>query len=595
MTAFKLASASVSALATVLLYTSAAATVPESAEPTAPSLSEAHRKHLSRIVRRTVRDTFAGAEYEPGYVPAALRESEVEVVVQLRDSGYLLAAGVGGPAPAAKATRDAAATAAKTLIDDKLIARERIHELLIEIEVVGEAVAVPFEGDWTLPGVLDPLIEPGVHGMAVIGSRGIVRFCPSEVFTSDVVLGAALKRLARETHSDPGQLPGTRLMRFRTAHWYQSPGGDDIVSLQRGLTIVPQSAVSRRGLDDAVASIAQYMAYRQLDSGLFTYQYEAGLDRYSGDNSLIRQAGATAAMAFHARRSGKSASQGAADVGIRYHLQGLTGIPEVEGAAFIATADGANPLGLTAMVCAAMAQHPDAERFEDTRAKLVNGMLWLQRPAGLFVTAFPPAEQLAAQDYFPGEALHALALEYEHEPHARILEAFARSIDFYREYFRHRQAPPFISWQVQAYAAMATHSKRKDYADYVFELSDWLVARQLDESNCRWPELIGGIAAYKGGRADVSTASYLEALADALSLARRVGDAARAKRYEAAVRKAARFVMQLQVRPEEAYFVRSPRDAIGGIRRTPTLNLLRISHCQHALVALIKTRDALYP
>ena len=105
------------------------------------------------------------------------------------------------------------------------------------------------------------------------------------------------------------------------------------------------------------------------------------------------------------------------------------------------------------------------------------------------------------------------------------------------------------------------------------------------------------VAARSGhdGRAGVATAAYLEGFADALALARSVGDAPRAERYERVVRQAARFVMQLQVRPAEAYFIRSPQDAIGGIRTSPSLNLLRIDHCQHALVGLIKAREVLFP
>ena len=93
----------------------------------------------------------------------------------------------------------------------------------------------------------------------------------------------------------------------------------------------------------------------------------------------------------------------------------------------------------------------------------------------------------------------------------------------------------------------------------------------------------------------MATAGYLEGFADALALARWVGDTKRAARYETVVRDAARFVMQLQVRPEEAYYIRSPQDAVGGIRTTPSLNLLRIDHCQHALVGLIKARQVLFP
>jgi hypothetical protein len=413
--------------------------------------------------------------------------------------------------------------------------------------------------------------------------------------TSDLVLSGALTRLAQASHTDQSQLSNVQLARFRTAHWYETETSGKIVALNRGMITVAPEAVTADGLDKAIARLAQYMAYRQLESGLFTYQYEPGLDRYSDKQNLVRQVGTVAAMAFDARSSGRSASRAAADIGIRYHLQGLTEIPNVENAAFIATADGRNKLGVTALLCLAMAWHPSPQQYADTRDRLVNGMLWLQSPSGVFATAFPPAVKLNAQEYFPGEALLALADDYRLRPSARVLDAFHRAITFYREYFRGQPSPAFVPWQVQAYAAMATHSKRRDYVEYVYELTDWLVEKQLNQSNCQWSDMWGGIAAYSEGRAGVATASYLEGFADALALARLTGDTARARRYEDVVRLAARFVMQLQVRPEETYYMRSPQDAIGGIRTSPSLNLLRIDHCQHALVGLAKAREVLFP
>ena len=203
--------------------------------------------------------------------------------------------------------------------------------------------------------------------------------------------------------------------------------------------------------------------------------------------------------------------------------------------------------------------------------------------------------RIQSQDYFPGEALLAIAAHYDSDPTATVLDAFNRAIGYYREHFREKPSPAFVPWQVQAFAKMARQTKRGDYSKFVFELTDWLAAKQLTAANCEWPELWGGIAAYQADRVGVSTASYLEGFADALALAQMLGDNERAARYEKLVRGAARFVMQLQIRPEEAYFIRSPRDAVGGIRTNPSLNLLRIDHCQHALIALIKTRGVLYP
>jgi len=565
-----------------------------------PAIKNVHREYLSRVARRALRDAAQDrGTYEPAYVPAALDSLNLEAIVRLRHAGYLRAAGVGGPGPLAPAVRDAALAAFHMLGDANSIDIELLNELLVEIEVVGKPQPLPIETDWTAPRALDNYIEPGVHGIVLLGPDARHRVAPSDVFTSGRTVADILREWAQTTQGDPSKVFKTALMRFRTAHWYQVGTDSEVVSLQRGLELVPPQAVSAEGLDEAIGRLADYMVYRQLGSGLFTYQYEPAEDRYSKENNLVRQVGATAAMAKYAAWSQKSAPLAAADAGIRFHLQGIVDIPDVlpdiGDAAFIATSDEQNKLGLTALLCIALAEHPQPQRYAKVRGKLINGMLWLQRPSGMFITAFPPARKVDAQDYFPGEALLAMAMHYTLQPSAKILEAFDRSIDFYHGYFADKPSPAFVPWQVQAYALMAQHGKRKDYLDFVFKLTDWLADEQLAPDNCPWKELWGGIASYQDGRAGVATAAYLEGFADALVLARETGDTERTARYEELVRGAARFVMQLQIRPKEAYFIRSPQDAVWGIRTAPALNLLRIDHCQHALIGLIKARKALFP
>jgi hypothetical protein len=569
-------------------------------EPLVPTISEVHRQFLSRVIRRTIRDVILGHDvYVPAYVPDALKSPPLEAMVRLRRQGYLLAAGAAGPAPLAQAVADAATSAVEMMRNQGEVDLSLLNDLLIEVEVVGAPQPLEINTDWTQPRAVDLYVEPGLHGMVLLGRDAQHRLLPTEVYASDMTMAEVLKAWAQATQADPSSISKTRLLRFRTAHWYQSSSADSIVSLHRGLTVVPPEQVSRKGLDEAIETLGKYMIYRQLSSGLFTYQYEPAVDRYSEENNVVRQVGAAASIAQYAAYSGKSAAIAAADIGVRYHRQGLVelpaGLPDIGDAAFIATADKKNKLGVTALLCIAMAQHPDAERFASVREKLINGMLWLQRPSGMFITAFPPAETIDAQDYFPGEALLAMAMHYSHKPSGKILEAFDRAISFYRKSFRDSPSPAFVPWQAQAYALMARQSKRGDYSDYVFELTDWLAEKQLTPSNCQWPEMWGGIASYQPGRAGVATAAYLEGFADALTLAQEAGDAKRTKRYETVVRGAARFVMQLQFRSEEAYYVRSPQDVIGGIRTAPALNLLRIDHCQHALVGLMKARQVLFP
>jgi hypothetical protein len=213
----------------------------------------------------------------------------------------------------------------------------------------------------------------------------------------------------------------------------------------------------------------------------------------------------------------------------------------------------------------------------------------------MILTAFPPAVKLNEQDYFPGEALLALALEYQRAPKAELLEAFDKAIVFYRDYFRDRRSPAFVPWQVQAFASMARQTKRADFAEFAFELSDWLGKYQLSKDNCAWPELYGAIDVEQRGNAGISTASYLEALAEALLLARHLNDEKRISRYESLVRNASRFVVQLQVRTEEAYSARSPKDMVGGVRAAPAVNRLRIDYSAQALRSLMKAKRALFP
>lgn len=555
-----------------------------------------HRRFLSSIARRTVRDAaLKRPEYEPGYVPKLLQQQQAEVVVRLREGGFLITYAAAGPKPLAHAVRDAALIATRQLATFEDFGLDFANDALIEIEVIGQRESFEVRGDWTQPRVIDPFLEPGVHGLALDGKHGRHRFSPTELITKELVLADALTQWAKTSRTNPSELADVKLARFRTQQWYQPQVGADIVSLHRGLVAVPMESITPQRLDQSIEQLVDYMLNRQLDSGLFRYLYLPSRDEYSEEDNLVRQAGATMAMAMYGRVGNHRPAMIAADRAIRFHLQGLNLVPGDESAAYIATKDQSNKLGLTALICLALGEHRHAEQYAGVRAKLVKGMLHLQRPSGMFITAFPPATKIDAQEYFPGEALLALASHYAHDPSAEILDAFSKALSFYHDYFRRTPAAAFVPWQVQAYARMARFTRRRDYVDFVFELCDWLAEKQLTRTNCEWPELRGGIAPYGNGRVGVATAAYLEAFADALVLARDVHDEQRVRQYTQVVRWATRFVVQLQVKPQEAYFARSPKDMVGGIRSCPSLNLLRIDHCQHALVALIMAKQALYP
>ncbi len=565
--------------------------------PAAPSIGPTDQRFLARVVRRTLEQHIRdGSLYDERYVPSSLDRLECQIVVTLREHSQVRAAG-GGDGPIVAACRDAGLAALAAAADTGPVSPEWLDRVTIEIEALGAEVVVPFSGNWTDRTAFNRLLEPGVDGIVLQLGQARSRILPTELITKNGSVQEVIPDLGRRLGVDPSQLPAAEVLRFRTTHWFESrPGGGngDVVHLHSGLTVLAPDAVTDEALASAIESLARYVIYRQLPSGLFSYQYEPSKDSYTEDDNLVRQAGVAWALSAHAGTYGKAASAAAADLAIQRLAKREVDLTGVENAAFVSGRQGQHKLGITALAAMAMFDHPQAEHYADLRTRLVNGVYWLQLPSGMFVTAFPPSRRLSSQYYFPGEALLLVARDYEQHPQQRAIDTFDSAYTYYRKLFDEDPTPPFAAWHVQAFSRMAARTKRPDYIDFVFEMTDWLVAKQHDETTCTWPELWGGVEAYVAGRVGVATASYLEGFTDALRLARRVGDRERAERYERAVRLAARFVMQLQVRPEEVYYVPSKQDAVGGIRTSASDNRLRIDHCQHALMALIKTRQVLF-
>ena len=202
-----------------------------------------------------------------------------------------------------------------------------LNRLLLEIEVAGPSVPLDMDVDWTEPRAIDPYLEPGVHGLTLTYGKKRRSVCPTEIFTSDMVLYDALRKVAQQLTDQKDKIGRIKLARFRTVHWYQPPDSTQIVSLKRGLIVLPPEAVSRKGLDAALDSLGDYLIYRQQRTGHFSYQYEPALDVYSYSDNPVRQAGATLALAAYARHQGSRTALEAADRSIQFHLQRLTDFP----------------------------------------------------------------------------------------------------------------------------------------------------------------------------------------------------------------------------------------------------------------------------
>ncbi|MCH7814373.1 MAG: AMMECR1 domain-containing protein, partial [Planctomycetes bacterium] len=515
----------------------------DEADPPVPAIATLDQRFLTRVVRRTLEQQLRDESiYEVNYTPPGLRPVDGQVVVTLRQRGIARGVGTGRRGPVVTACRDAAIAALVDAARRGPVTLAWLSRIRVDVEVAGSEVPIAFDGRWSDPTALNRHIEPGVHGLVLQFGQARRQFCPSEIVTKNVTVHDAVRRIAQQLVHSPEELAGATILRFRTRHWHEtSDGGADgqIIELPRGLVPIEPADVTRAALTEAIDRLVAYMIYRQLPSGLFSYQYEPSVDAYSDDDNLVRQAGVVWSLARYAQVSGRSAPAAAADLGLKRLLGRVVDVPDEPGAAYVAGLDGRHKLGITALTGLALYEQPLGEHHHPVRDRLLAGVYDRQTDSGLFLTAFPPVRRMSSQYYFPGEALLLIARAYEDQPSRQALEAFNKGFAYYRELWRTDPTPPFAAWHMQAFARMALVTKRRDFADFAFEMADWLADKQYDESNCPWPELHGGIEAYVDARVGVATASYLEGLTEALSLARRLEDDLRRARYERTVRLAA--------------------------------------------------------
>lgn len=177
---------------------------------------------------------------------------------------------------------------------------------------------------------------------------------------------------------------------------------------------------------------------------------------------------------------------------------------------------------------------------------------------------------------------------------ARIDRALQAATPYYQRLCKEAVDPQDAAVLARALASAYSCTNDSRVSDLAFGLLDEFARLQVSEASCPWPELYGAVNAREPGLVGADSADYLAALADGVVLAERIGDQERAKRYRGAVRSAARFILQLEVREEGCYYIRSPRDALGGVRTSPWDNRIRADHCAQALVGLMRAREVLY-
>ena len=221
--------------------------------------------------------------------------------------------------------------------------------------------------------------------------------------------------------------------------------------------------------------------------------------------------------------------------------------------------------------------------YENDMKKMADAIISLQQPDGKLLTDFAGNYRDVDQKYYPGETLLILMRYYNKTGYKPALDAVEKAYPFYQSFWNNKenQDGPFVPWQARAYQEAYSATKDKKYADFVFQLMDWMLKKYKPLGKDAVPGRQGALNTQFAG-----TGVYSEGLSAAVRLAREVGDKARYERYSKVLRGTMGYLLGLQFKDEDTYWVKRPDKVRGALSMRPDNEELRIDSTYHAISAV---------
>ena len=459
----------------------------------------------------------------------------------------------------------------------------------VEVSLVNRARRVAPErfSDSFRPRVL------GIVGMEMALGGDIARYAPTRMLAANLPFRLALNRFLERQGANAGEFRKHGVLRALSARQFLlADGGTAPVELFRGSTRIGSTPAGGEQRAAQVADgVGVWMLANLSAEDALPYKYWPSRGEESPADNAIRRFLGSLALGRLAELRGRSDMREAAQGNLRYNLNRYF---QNIGDGIGAVVEGAGAkLGAAAIAALAILESPASREFSSQLNMLAAGVNALAGGEDGFRTFFfPPERDGENWNFYSGEALLFWAELIRRgapcaPPLERWFEAFARC----RRRHRRMRNPAFVPWHTQACTVLFAHTGRRELADFVFEMNDWLLPMQ------QWETVAGDLRGrfYDPRRPDygpphaASTGAYLEGLADALALARALGDDTRAAAYQRAVERGLRSLRQLQFRDDrDTFYIYRKERVLGALRTEVYDNAVRIDSAAHALAATIK-------
>jgi AMMECR1 domain-containing protein len=525
-------------------------------------------------------DAFFGLKSESTYKIPEIENYE-KIYVTLMHDNKIRCCQSGGAAKddPARTRLDITQAVEKCINDNRFggkIKKSEINDLEIIFNVLYNKKQVSGEMD-----ELSKEIELGIHGVEISSNGKSSFFQESVPISKNYSLEKTIERLCvkRKLEKDCNNNPDVKIYKCDTSTFKGDRNGE-VVNLYRFNLPLSIDAIDKDYLLERIKLANDWFLNNiNKETKTVQYKYYPSKDKYSDSNNHVRQLGSlwslTAARDFLDVSSSDELIKNSLDKYLNYKICS-TDYCYLE-------IDGDSKLAYNAFLILSLTNAPKYPESEKLAKQFAEGILNLQQKDGSYRTYFN-SDKNTGTDYYPGEAMLALMQLYKKTNENKYLDSVNKAFPYYKKYWRDKKNTAFVPWHSQAYALLYEETKNNELAEFIFEMSDWLI-ENYQIQNSEYTDLIGGFPKIRPRN---STSSYLEGIIDAYKISKLTNDKEHQEKYSDSIKSAIHFVLLTQYTGDNTFYVSNQKRAVGGFRHSLTSNTQRNDYTQHAIHALIK-------
>jgi len=546
-------------------------------KPSVPRVDLSDAEALIRLIRQRA---TAGSPPSADQLPPDLSEARnLPLLVTLYRSGPV---GFRHAAarPTLKESAEEAGARLATFLRRMPTGKEVLDQGVLHIDVAVSREPVRVENRYLLADAL----SPGLDGLACTDGGRTVYFSPLLILRHwrQLDLLRAIY-IAQESTTPPA---GLRLERVSMASFVERDPGGEVLRVYRGNLLLPDPHAEE--MLRAVSHAGLWLLRTQQADGSFLPTYHPASQESEKEPDLIGHLRATVTLALLQQLTGDARFAEAHRRAVRYAMGSLR---EEKRAGFVylpVESDEVSPSALLLTALCAQAVSEPNPSASGLMKYLGEFLCTMTAPSGrLYAVVSNALEErppyvVQGQPY--AEALLALCLLQHISPSPRVRETIERLVGFMTTF--RPDAPPAGPRTIEALAAYYRLRRVQRMGEVAMDLGRTLAGQQISDDKAAFEDYRSGFQQPDLPPDTYTTALALNGMAAAYETGILLGQPV--KEFSAPVRKAARFLMNLQNRRENTYYLRHPEVVLGAFRKSPedlTLRLADVAEATRALVS----------